>query len=295
MLAALVGLAAVLTSCSVKEEINNSSMKQTSKVCVNVRTFDLEQSDIPTRASESVPPHRLVFKALDSDGNTAWETVQTAGSEGFGTVQFELSPGDYTFVAVAHDLSSASLADDFAATISSSGKVVFPEANVYDSFCGVKTVTVLPSTDFSAGMSLPRVNSYFRITLNDAIPAGTKQFKLVVNSSAAEADGNPEVNPANGLALEDRQYERSFDISASKGMKGVTISANMFLTDVTQEVDVTASAYDADGNLISRHVLLNVPMKQNRMTVASGNFFTASGGGSFTYTTEWEQQAEISY
>lgn len=117
----------------------------------------------------------------------------------------------------------------------------------------------------------------------------------VVYSGADTVTDNPSVDPTSGFALSNRQYSRNFDISASVGRSGVSISVNMFVTDVTQDVDVTASAYDADGNMIVSHVLRNVPMKQNRMTVANGNFFKADGAGSFTYNTEWEQQADISY
>lgn len=137
VLAALVGLAAVLTSCSVKEELLINPVSSKSKVCIDVQTFNLEQSAIATKANSASLPHRLVFKALDSGGKTAWESVQASSDPEFGTVNFELAPGDYTFVAVAHDLSVTSH-DDVAATIVSASQVVFPEPDVHDSFCASK-------------------------------------------------------------------------------------------------------------------------------------------------------------
>lgn len=295
-IAALLGMATTFTSCS-RDEIHSDSEK--SRVSLSLHHFGIKQSAI-TRASSSRDPHRIVFKAFDASGAMAYETVQASGQEGFGVLDFELSPGKYTFVAVAHDLSSTTLAADeggnIAASINSANEAVFPEGDVSDCFCDTLNVTIKPGKSFNSDMMLPRVISKFKLTINDAIPAGTAKIKLIVNSSAAVATGNPSFNPSTGFALEDRQYVRSFDIKeASIGLSGVSLSVNLLLTAENQDIDVIASAYDAEGKLLISHELKDVPMKLNRATVAKGNFFAAKGSGSFSYNTEWDQDAEISY
>ena len=296
VLAALVGLAAIFSSCSVKEDFSTCKKSQ---VQLDVRAFGIEQSAF-TKASADKDPHRIVFKAFDTSDAVAYAITQASEQEGFGVLNFELSPGSYTFVAVAHDLSSATLAADkggnVAASINSASETVLPEANVSDTFCNTLNVTIKPGESFNSDMMLPRVISKFKLTINDAIPAGTAKIKFIVNSSADAASGNPSFDPSTGFALEDRQYVRSFDIAnASIGLSGVSLSVSLLLTAETQDIDVTAAAYDADGNLIILHELTDVPMKLNRTTVASGNFFTATGGGSFAFSTEWDTDAEISY
>ena len=111
-----MGLAAIFSSCSVKEDFNTCNKSQ---VQLDVRAFGIEQSAF-TKAGGGKDPHRIVFKAFDALGAVAYETTQASGQEGFGVLDFELSPGSYTFVAVAHDLSSAALAADEGGNVAAS-------------------------------------------------------------------------------------------------------------------------------------------------------------------------------
>lgn len=266
VLAALVGLAAIFSSCSVEEDFDTCNKSQ---VQLDVRAFGIEQSAF-TKAGGGKDPHRIVFKAFDALG------------------------------AVAHDLSSAALAADeggsVAGSLNSAQEALLPEGDVADCFCDTLNVTIKPGVPFASGMTLPRVISKFKLTINDALPAGTAKIKFILNSSAAAASGNPSFDPSTGFALKDRQYVRSFDIGdGSIGKSGVSLSVSLLLTAETQDIDVTAAAYDAEGNLIISHEFQDVPMKLNRTTVAKGNFFTATGGGSFSFSTEWDADEEINY
>ena len=299
VLAALVGLAAISISCQREQIHFESGETGKSQVQLDVRAFGIEQSAF-TKAGGGKDPHRIVFKAFDASSAVAYQTSQASGQEGFGVLDFELSPGAYTFVAVAHDLSSAALAADeggnVAASLNSAQEAVLPEGDVADCFCDTLNVTIKPGVPFASGMTLPRVISKFKLTINDALPAGTTKIKFILNSSADAAEGNPSFDPSTGFALENRQYVRSFDIGdGSIGKSGVSLSVSLLLTAETQDIDVTAAAYDAEGNLIISHELKDVPVKLNRTTVAKGNFFTATGGGSFSFSTKWDADAEISY
>lgn len=297
-IAVLIGLATTFTSCS-HDEIYSSSEK--SKVSLTLHHFGIENAPF-TRASKTQAPHRIVFKAFDSSGKAVYDSTQVSSQEGFGSLSFELSPGAYTFVAVAHDValtgSPAAPNPDrsVAASIVSPSQATVPEPLIQDTFCDTLNVTIKPGVPFASGMTLPRVISKFKLTINDALPAGTAKIKFILNSSASAASGNPSFDPSTGFALENRQYVRSFDIAdGSIGKSGVSLSVSLLLTAETQDIDVTAAAYDAEGNLIISHELKDVPMKQNRITVAKGNFFTATGGGSFSFSTEWDADAEINY
>ena len=62
-----------------------------------------------------------------------------------------------------------------------------------------------------------------------------------------------------------------------------------------QDINVTVTAYNVSNQVIASHTLTNVPMKQNRRTIATGKFFSASGSGSFTFNTAWETGANMEY
>lgn len=292
VLAALVGLAAVSSSCTREQIHYESENSQKSKVQLDVRAFGIEQSAL-TKAGEGQDPHRIVFKAFDSSGAVAYETVQTSSQDGFGALDFELSPGLYTFVAVAHDLSKSDL--NLNAGISSPGEAALPEALVQDTFCDTLNVSIKPGVPFAAGMTLPRIISCFKIKFNDVTPAGTKMVKIVANTDGAASDANASFNPSTGLALSNRQYFKEVDISPAIGRINNAVSINLFLTDEEQDINVKVTAYDAEGQEIISHTLENVPMKLNRTTTACDNFFTAGGSGSFSFSTSWDTEAEINY
>ncbi len=292
VLAALVGLAAVFSSCSVKEDLAVSGK---SEVFLDLRGFGLKQSSL-TKASEGQAPHRIVFKAFDSSDAVVYETVQTSSDEGFGSLSFELSPGAYTFVAVAHDVSNAVTNPTVAASIASPSQATVPEALIQDTFCKTLQVTIEPGKSFSAGMTLERIISSFEIYLNDKVPEGTKMFKIVANTSGSAASGNASFNPSTGLATADRQYVREVDISAGIGIAKNHIGLNLFLnSDEEEKIDITATAYNTEGQMIASHTLEDVPMKRNCLTTARGNFFTAGGSGTLSFLTGRGTEKQFEY
>ena len=301
VLAALVGLAAIFSSCSVKEDLAVCEKSEAkSEVYLDLRGFGLEQSSL-TKASETQAPHRIVFKAFDSSGKAVYDSTQVSSQEGFGSLSFELSPGAYTFVAVAHDValtgSPAAPNPDrsVAASIVSPSQATVPEPLIQDTFCDTLNVTIEPGVPFAAGMTLPRIISSFEIYLNDMTPTGTKMFKIVANTAGSEASGNASFNPSTGLASTDRQYVKEEDISAGIGIARNHIGLNLFLNADEEDIDITATAYNVDGQVIASHTLKDVPMKRNCLTVARGNFFTTGGSGTFSFLTDWGTERSFEY
>lgn len=298
VLAALVGLAAIFSSCSVKE---NLAVCEKSEVYVDLREFGLERSSL-TKASETQAPHRIVFKAFDSSGKAVYDSTQVSSQEGFGSLSFELSPGAYTFVAVAHDVALLSTEPDVpnpdptvVASIVSPSQATVPESLIQDTFCDTLNVTIKPGVPFAAGMTLPRIISSFEIFLNDKVPEGTKMFKIIANTAGSAASGNASFNPSTGLASTDRQYVKEVDISKGIGRAGNHIGLNLFLNADEENIDITASAYDAEDNLIVSYELKDVPMKRNCLTVARGNFFTTDVSGTLSFLTDWGTERSFEY
>ena len=293
VLATLVGLAAIFSSCSVKEDLAVCEKSEAkSEVYLDLRGFGLERSSL-TKASETQAPHRIVFKAFDSSGKAVYDTTQVSSQEGFGSLSFELSPGAYTFVAVAHDV--ALTGSPAAASIVSPSQATVPESLIQDTFCDTLNVTIKPGVPFAAGMTLPRIISSFEIYLNDKVPEGTKMFKIVANTAGSEVSGNASFNPSTGLASTDRQYVKEVDISAGIGKPNNHIGLNLFLNADEEDIDITATAYNAEGQVIASHTLKDVPMKRNCLTVARGNFFTTDGSGTLSFLTGWGTERSFEY
>jgi len=276
-LAALVGLAAIsatFASCSKTSE--GPSSKGTSRISLNVQAFDIDQSRFPsgTKADASDPFKRLAFKVFDSNGTSVFETTQCYDDEGFGTADFLLAEGTYTFVAVGHNVSSDKASDKtVVASITSPSVATLPEQNIVDVFSATKEVVVEASEDLDVSMTLPRTNSKFKLVMTDAIPLNASTTEFVLNANGTESSEAHSINPSTGFASSDRQYVRTFDVTKAAGKSGQSISVNLLLTAVTQDIDIQITAYDSNEDFIISRLLEDVPMALNRITIASGIFF----------------------
>lgn len=216
-----------------------------------------------------------MFKSFDSSGKAVFDSTQVAGQQGYGSLDFELAPGSYTFVAVAHDVArtgNPAVANPDAAVkaaVASPTQASLPEALVQDAFCKSLAVNIEPALSFTADLELPRIISCFQIWINDPLPANIKMFKIVANPSATAISGNPAFNPSTGLALSERQYVKEVNLSKGAGASNNSISLNLLLTAEEQNIDIT--------------------------TIAKGNFFAAESKSTLSFLTGWEEDHLFTY
>lgn len=308
---AILGLVALgaMTSCSIKEDVSGCPKQQ---VIVDLRAFDYSMDDfgsvsggpstkasgmIATKAVEaSEAVSQIAFKAFDASGEEIYSESQSSGDSGFGSIDFELAPGSYTFVAVGNKL-SANAGADAMVSISSVSEATLPEALPTDVFSLTKAVTIEPRKDFTTAMTLPRVMSQFKLATIDKLPSNVASIELIGNSKASDGSGasGASFDPSDGRLLTDQLWTKTAIVSASAGKQPVTISLNMLLTSDEQSIDVVANAYDSSGNLITTISLNDVPMKRNRVTTARGTLFNAGGASSFTFENTWLDPYEMAF
>jgi len=297
-LAALVGLAAI-SAFSCSKDLETPEIQTASRVKLKVQAFDIDQSGFSsgrTKADSKDPFKRLAFKVFNEDGVAVFDTTQCYTQTGFGSVDFLLPEGTYTFVAVGHNVSTDKASDStVVASISSVDAVTLPEQNIVDLFSATKEVTILPAKDSSISMSLPRVNTKFKLVMTDAIPANAATMEFVLNANGTESTADHTIDPSTGFASSDRQYVRTFDVSSAAGKTGQSISINLLLTAVTKDIDVMITAYDANEDVIISRLLEDVPMKQNRITTATGVFFNSEASATFSVGTTWDTEHAITY
>jgi len=301
-LAALVGLAAIsvtsmVSSCS--KELEVPDIQSPTRISLNVQAFDISQTGYPSEKTKGDIPasfKRLAFKVFDSNGTAVFDTTQVCTQTGFGSIDFLLKEGTYTFVAVGHNVSADKASDPtVVADIASSTLATLPEQNVVDVFCATKQVTVTDADDLTVSMSLPRANSKFTLVMSDEIPTDAKEMEFVLNAAGSETTDTPSLSPSTGFSTSDRQYVRTFDISKVTGKKGQSIGMNLLLIAGTQDIDVQATAYDSNGDVIISRYLEDIPMKQNRVTIATGIFFKAEISSSFSVIDDWDTEKPVTY
>lgn len=272
------------------------------QVYVDLRAFDFSMGEFSTKAAEaSAAVSQIAFKAFDSSGEEAFSANQSSADTGFGALEFELTPGSYTFVAVGNKL-SASAGADAMVSISSPASASLPEALPTDVFSLAQSVTIEPRKAFTTAMTLPRVMSQFKLSTLDVLPSNVATLELIgnaevpaVGSSAGSGSAGASFDPSDGRLLTDQRWTKTANVSASAGKQKVNITLNMLLSSDEQTIDVLVNAYDADGALVTTLSLNDVPMRRNRVTTARGTLFNAGGSSSFTFENDWLELYEIKF
>jgi hypothetical protein len=153
-----------------------------------------------------------------------------------------------------------------------------------DTFWASMPMDVSEGGNETVSVVLQRVATRMRVTITDAVPEGATQ---IVVTPATWYYG---INYATGAACDPRSEARAIDIPSSYiGMTGMSVSI-FGMSDADEwTTDVTIEAKNADGDILGRVVLNDVPFKRNRTTEYSGALFTNSGTFSITLDDEWDE------
>lgn len=278
----VIGMAATsLTSCEnpyYDEEETATVMPDGTPVDVTFTLDGFQKSK--TRAGVGDVAKLIDFIVFYGE-NIAYEKHQTSADADFGTITAQLTPGDYTIVAVAHN-------GNTAANIASATKVTFTKNHITDTFAYGGNITV---TDDDTGHSftLERTVAAFRLLTTDAVPDTLASLKIYY------INGSSTLNPQTLRGSANSKQTETFTVTDDQHGKAGQWTVYTFpkKTDGTGKLDIEITGYDAQGNEVIDRVFTDVEIERGYRTVYEGNFFggepTASGG-SFTLNvdnTEW--------
>lgn len=253
--------------------------------------FTITTRDIFTRAVTSeFPDHlnRLSLKVFDADGGVVATLSQKreslAENETFGTFALKLPAGDYTFVAVLHELPSNKL-ELASASITSPTEATLPSSRIYDTYCCVQTATITTTSDQSLTLALgTRINAQFRLETLDAVPADVSSIYVIVNPDATKVPDQPTFNPTTGLASGGWQY--GVNLTATSGQPfdrsfSVLQDADPQITTVELRPVNTSGQYATQ----FQRTLESVSFQRNYQTHALGYLFGQEFTTNFTLDT----------
>lgn len=272
-----------LLSCS-KPIAEEPSVEEMSHIRVNVSPFYFQVEDMgATRTDLSEVSARLSFAVFDADGDLVESVVhQDSTEEVFGAIEMALYPGTYKLVAVAHNGGGD-------ASIGSVSSITLPGDTLTDTFSAVQDLTVESDKEYEFTMNLPRVTSAFAFRLADIPPANLKEIQVVLNTGGS-IPASLEFNPTTGLASNNWKF--TCTIPAEKFNEETPI---YFIKLFEQTVvNIEATAYDEEGEVIINHTISNVSLVPGKKTTATGYFFKSSGSGSFTVNGDWTTE-EINF
>jgi hypothetical protein len=153
-----------------------------------------------------------------------------------------------------------------------------------DTFWAAATVTVSPSSASSQTVTLSRVATRLRITVNDEVPAGAAKF--VITPSQWYYGINYTTGAGVGLQT---NYPRPVNIPANYiGTSGeLMISFFGFVPSADWQTDVTATLTASDESVLGQVSLEDVPLKRNITTAYSGGILGTSKTFTLTADDVW--------
>ena len=213
---------------------------------------------------------------IDYVGSELQQTIhQSSTDEGFGLLSASMGYGEHTLYFVA-SRGTTPTTDTNAQTIT----WVKPS----DTFWATATITVSPSSASSQAVSLSRVATRLRITVNDEVPAGAAKFVITPTQWYYGID----YTTGDGVAPSANQPREVNIPSSYIGTSGqLAIAIFGFVPSADWQTNITASLKASDESTLGQVTLEDVPLKRNITTSYSGGILGTAKSFTLTADDTW--------
>ena len=213
---------------------------------------------------------------FDYVGEELQQTVHQSGSdEDFGVLSASMGYGSHTLYFVA-SRGTTPTADTDAQTI------IWVKPS--DTFWATATVNVSPSSASSQAVSLSRVATRLRITVNDEVPSGAAKFVITPSQWYYGID----YTTGSGIAPSANQPREVNIPSSYIGTTGqLAISIFGFVPSADWHTDITASLKASDESKLGQVTLEDVTLNKNITTSYSGGILGTAKDFTLTADDAW--------
>ena len=260
----------------------NSKDKDKNKGNVMLRVTDFNLVPI-TRNSVDLTTYctRLNF-VIYKDGKKVDSKSQLKEDGNFGEVSFELDPGTYKLLVLAHSSIGGNPVLSDPENIQFTNKLGYS-----DTFCYYGDLEV-KSEATTHELTLTRASSMLLFTITDDIPEEVTHMYFYYTG------GSGVLNATTGYGgnVNSRQ-ERNASIKGYSAPLAIHIYT--FLRDDEGYLDVKVEALDANKNVILSREFEQIYMKRNSITEYKGSFFAQEQGFSLLGNTEWNDTIRLTY
>ena len=291
----MLAIACTLPACSITEQHTSSPVSRVNVSFSGLQIWtDATQSrSVQTKATpaDSAGVSGIAFAVIDSEGEIVYSAQQSPGSEGFGAVSFELTEGEYTFVAEAH------IIPGLASISVSGGKAIatIEGSAVYETYAASKPVTVTAGEDVDLQMTLSRITAQLSLETKDNQPAEVAKLQFFIGDTALAAYASFSIDLASGTMAdfgESGHLAREWTRTSTDAGKPTTQSCALLLAAEEQSLPVKIVVLDASGEVLRSHVIPSVPFKQNCKTTITGEFYSTPAAGLFQFDTSWGENLD---
>jgi hypothetical protein len=213
---------------------------------------------------------------IDYVGSELQQTIhQSSTDEGFGVLSASMGYGEHTIYFVA-SRGTTPTADTDAQTIT----WVKPS----DTFWATATITVSPSSASSQTVTLSRVATRLRITVNDEVPAGAAKFVITPSQWYYGIDYTTGIGIAPS-ANQPREVNIPSSYIGTSGQLAIAIFG--FVPSVDWQTSITASLKASDESTLGQVTLEDVSLRKNITTAYSGGILGTSKTFTLTADDVW--------
>lgn len=265
-------MALMITSCYQPMTDDDSALESNSKNFIFTVKGQFT-SDLKTRANEYLTAEGREMTdlwVLDVvDGRVVQQLHQSPTDPAWGAPQMSLTLGTHHVMFCA----SRGSAPELDGSVLRWGKVL-------DTFFTDYEVTVVPTSNGNRAVTLDRIITQLRTTIDDAIPSGMTQLLIepdvwyngidLVTGELIEADG----------AIMVTMYPED------EGQKGIQVSASWLAPTEEYTTSVTYRAMNGS-SVTSTATADDVQFVRNRRTLLHGNMFGGSVAAGVLLSTEW--------
>jgi hypothetical protein len=215
---------------------------------------------------------------IDYVGSELQQTIhQSSTDEGFGVLSASMGYGEHTLYFVA-SRGTTPTADTDAQTIT----WVKPS----DTFWATATITVSPSSASSQTVTLSRVATRLRITVNDEVPAGAAKFVITPSQWYYGIDYTTGIGIAPS-ANQPREVNIPSSYIGTSGQLAIAIFG--FVPSVDWQTSITASLKASDESTLGQVTLEDVSLRKNITTAYSGGILGTSKAFTLTADDTWDE------
>ena len=235
-----------------------------------------------TRGAISQNCTRLNFAVYDSIGTRVRQINQVSTDKNFGTAGFQLPPGNYKVVVLAHSSNGNP-------TMTNYRKIQFKNDDGFtDTFLCYDSIQI-GDVSVNLPVSLSRIVSLCRFVISDTIPSNVSRMRFLYTGGSGAFDATTALGCVNSKQME--------FFAVEPGQASTTFDLYTFLKDDQGSLHLQATAYDAKDNVLNDREF-DIPMKRSQITKVSGQYFNTSTSGLTVIiglNPEWEGEEEINY
>ena len=196
---------------------------------------------------------------LYQEGKRVKYVNQKQGDETFGSARISVPPGQYGLLIIGHSGASS-------ATTTNLSKITF-SSKVTDTFANYQEID-LTNEPQSVNTLLTRTVAMVRLNITGDIPGYASMLKFYYTGGSSSLDGVSLRGCVDSRQTEYREVsttQKTYDIFT-------------FPHETDDMLQITITAYDAEGNEVMARQFSDVPVSVNRITNISCDYFDGSSG-----------------